>query len=202
MLRKYIAELYYGGILRQIDNSRYIRADILRQVHYGRYITADILRQIYYGRDITADILRQIYYGIYIEISRQIYYGRYITAIILRQVYYSRYITADILRQIYYGRYITADMLRTTTKTAISRQISSDRSSRLLHPNLLVATHRPKDSSGLFYAVYVENRPIFGRSQGQTGGDARFQEGVDAHGRKESAHRAPGPGPPLYTRYS
>ena len=40
-----------------------------------------------------------------------------------------------------------ADILR-PTKTAISQQISSARSSRLLCSNLPAATHRPKDSSG------------------------------------------------------
>ena len=57
MLRKYIVELYYGDILRQI----YYTADTLRQIYYGRYITADILRQIYYGNYITADTLWPIY---------------------------------------------------------------------------------------------------------------------------------------------
>ena len=65
----------------------------------------------------------------------------------LRKIYYGRYVTAYILRQVYYGRYIMADILR-PTKTPISRQTYSARRSRLLHPNLLVATHHPKDSSG------------------------------------------------------
>ena len=38
-----------------------------------------------------------------------------------------------------------------TTKTAISRQVYSARSSRLLRSNLLVGTHRPKESTGPFY---------------------------------------------------
>ena len=85
-----------------------------------RYITADILR---HARCIMADILQQIYYG--------------------------RYNAADMLRKIYYGRHITAAILR-TTKTTVFQQISSARSSQLLHPNLRVATHRPKNSTGPF----------------------------------------------------
>ena len=92
----------------------------------------DILRQIYYGRSICSIVLRQIYYG------------RYITADILRQIYYGRHMMADILRHIYYGRYI---------KTDISRQISSARSSRLLHPNLFVATHCPTDFTGTHFVA-------------------------------------------------
>ena len=58
--------------------------------------------------------------------------------------------TPVIYRCILYGRHITADIMR-TTKTAISRQISSARSSRLLCPNLLIEAHRMKDSTGPFY---------------------------------------------------
>ena len=92
MLQKYIAELYCGGISRQIYSGRYIMADILPQLYYGRYIMADILRQIYHGRHITAIILKHIYLHIYIYITTDIYYGRYIMADILRQIHYGRYI--------------------------------------------------------------------------------------------------------------
>ena len=101
---------------------------------------------------------------IYIHILRQIYNGRYIMAIISWQIYYCRYIAADILQQIYYSRYITAYRLH-TTKTTISQQMNSARSSRLLNLNPLVAMHRPKASSGLFYHVYFDNRAPFGRPQ-------------------------------------
>ena len=60
------------------------------------------------------------------------------------------------------------------------------------------ATHHPKDSFGPLYRVYVMNEALFGRAQGRTG-DPRFQQGVDAQWRKESALRAPGPGFPLHT---
>ena len=107
--------------------------DILRQIYHGRYITADISWQIYYGMDITADILQHIDYN------------RYIMADILRVLYYGKYIMADISRQIY----VMADILR-PIKTAISPQISTARSYRVLCSNLLVETHRSKDSIGSF----------------------------------------------------
>ena len=47
-------------------------------------------------------------------------------------------------------------------KTATPPQISSPRSSRLLHPNPFVATHHPKDSHAFFYHVYYENAAPFG----------------------------------------
>ena len=105
-------------------------ADVLRQMYDSRYITAYI--------EITADMILQ-----------KIYYGRYITADVLQQLYYVNYMMADVLRKIYYGRYVIADMLR-TTKTSISRQIASARSSRLLCATLAFGTHRPKDSPGCF----------------------------------------------------
>ena len=111
-------------------------------------------------------------------------------AILLRQIYCGSY----ILRRIYYGRYITADLLRTTTKTAISRQMYSARSSRLLHPNLLVATRRPKDSPGPLYPAYVGTEALYGLPQGRAGVDPKFQEGADAPWKKEFTHKAPGPG--------
>ena len=93
----------------------------------------------------------------------QICYGKHITA--------SRYITADVLRQIYYGRNITADTLR-TTKTPISQQVSSARSVRLLHPNLLVATHRPKDSAGPF--MYKKDAKVKEIPPGKPHGERSF----------------------------
>ena len=83
----------------------------------------------------------------------------------------------------------------------VSQQIYSGRSPRLLHTNPPVATHRPNDSSGPSCPVYVENGTLFGRAQGRTRGDPRFQEGVGAHGRTESAHSASRPGYPLYMRF-
>ena len=139
ILRKYITELYYGDIVWHI---------YYMYVHYSRHIKADILRQMYYGRHITANILRLMYYGIYIyrRIYTYIYIydGRCMMADVLGQVDYGRYITADILWQIHYSRYIAYD------RAAISRQMSSARGSRLLHADLLVATHRPNGSPGPF----------------------------------------------------
>ena len=112
----------------------------------------------------------ELYYVyIYIYILRQIYYGRCImadrrTADKLRQTDYGRQ-TMKILRQTYYGRYFMAD-ISCTTEMIICWQISSASNSRLLCSNLLVSTHRPKDSSGLLYAVSVANRTLFDRPQG------------------------------------
>ena len=66
----------------------------------------------------------------------EIYYGRYIATDILGQIYYSRYIIADI----YIYIYIKADVLW---------QIYYAESSRLLHPNLLVAMHHPSEARDL-----------------------------------------------------
>ena len=82
----------------------------------------------------------------------------------------------------------------------ISTNTYSAISSRLLHRNPFVATHLPNASSGLFYSVHVENGALFGRPQGRAGGAPRFHEGVNVHGRKESAHSAPGPGSPLFPK--
>ena len=51
---------------------------------------------------------------------------------------------------IYTCAHIYIERLRTTI-TAISQQYCSARSSQVLHPNLLVATHRPKDLPGPLY---------------------------------------------------
>ena len=53
-----------------------------------------------------------------------------------------------------------------TTKTAISRQIESARTSRLLHSHLLVATRRPRNSPGPFYLCEArQNQETTPRSQ-------------------------------------
>ena len=162
-----MTELCYGSVLRnhitQIPYSIYVclcngKYTLAYAGIYGIYIY--ILRLIYYGICVTPQVTQHKYVLRHIYI----YYARYIMADILRQLYYGGCITAiteDILRQIYYGRYygtsIMADILR-AAKTAISRQIYSARSSSiwLLHPHLLVATHRPKDAPWLLYVVYVE----------------------------------------------
>ena len=73
--------------------------------------------------------------------------------------------TPVMYRCILYGRHITADIVR-TTKTAISRQISSAGSSRLLRPNLLIETQRPKASPDRFIykkAAKIKKRPLVSR---------------------------------------
>ena len=144
ILQNYITDLYYGFICWNHISKVYCGI-VLR-----RYITADTLPHVYYGRCITAGTLWQIYYRRYsmADVLWLTYYGRYITAIILWQIWYSTYVTADILRPMYYGIYTTADILR-TTETAISPQICSARSGRLLHPSLLVATHHPREPRDL-----------------------------------------------------
>ena len=49
-------------LLRQMNYSGHIMADILRQTYYGRCIMANILRKLYYSRYIMADMLRQMHY--------------------------------------------------------------------------------------------------------------------------------------------
>ena len=46
----------------------------------------------------------------------------------------------------------------------------------------------------LFYPAYVKNTLHFGRPQGRTGGDPRFQEGADGRRRNEFTDSAPEPG--------
>ena len=53
---------------------------------------------------------------------------------------------------------------------AKAKMKSNARSSRLLCLNLLVAMHRPKDSPGSSYGVYVEKWALFGLRQGRAGG--------------------------------
>ena len=61
---------------------------------------------------------------------------------------------SGILRPLYFSRYTMADILR-TTKRAISQQMYSARSCRLLHANLLVAKHPPKDAPWPFYEPFL-----------------------------------------------
>ena len=85
-----------------------------------------------------------------------------------------------------------------TTKTAISQQIYRARTFQLLHPNDFVAPYHPNDSPGLFHHVFLKNRAPFVHPQGPPGGAPSSQVGVYAHGRKESTHKAPGPGSPFH----
>ena len=85
-----------------------------------------------------------------------------------------------------------------TTKTVIARPIHSARSSQSLHPHPFVAMHLPNDSLALFHGVCIEKRNSSWSAAGPRRGRPKVSGGVDAHGRKESAHSAPGPGSPLY----
>ena len=132
-----MTELCHRSILRNYST----------EIYYGRYN----------GRSIMADILWHVYY--------EIYYSRCITADILWQIQYGRYMTAYIYTylQIYIYIHMYIYIYIASNKSVISREMYRARSSRLLHPNLLVAMHRPKDSSpGSFYPVYAENGALFG----------------------------------------
>ena len=138
-----------------------------------------MLRQIHYGRYITSVLSQQPCDGKYIRAD--ILWQSYCGTTILWQTYYGKYIMATMLRQMYSGMCITADIL--------------------LHPKPLVATHHSKGSPGPLYAVYVENGALFVRPQGRHGRAPSSQEGMDGHGRKESAQGAPGSGSLLYIVY-
>ena len=57
-----------------------------------------------------------------------------------------------------------------TTKTAMSHYIYSTKSSRLLHANPFVATHRAKDSPGLLHGVYVKTESVLVGHRAKPGG--------------------------------
>ena len=93
-----------------------------------------------------------------------------------------------------------------TTKTAMSSQIYSARSSRLLHPNPFATTHHSKDPPGPFYHVYFENGALLvghraapvGLPQGRPGGEPLAPRNGRTPMGKESTHMAPEPGSYLY----
>ena len=109
---------------------------------------------------------------------------------IIRQIYYGRYITADIFRRIHYGRYIAYNK-NGHISTNVQRQKLSIAASESFRCNA-----SPQRLPWAVLSCIRRERSPFSSATGPLRGDPRFQEGVDAHGGKESAHKAQRPGYP------